>query len=151
MIVLPLMVHLSRLPRDMKKKYAQFIKKLKDAIKKSIKDEILQNIIFKQLPFKNANKKYQSIPRPIRKTNSPIKYLKAYRDIKSMSHRTKLVTLKTFNVQKAANAKCFNCKKVGHMKKQCHMPIQTTKNNTTSKKKNKKPPRVCPKYKKRFH
>ena len=36
-----------------------------------------------------------------------------------MSHRTKLATLKTFNVQKAANAKCFNCKKVSHMKKQC--------------------------------
>ena len=31
--------------------YSQFIGKLKDAIKKSIKDEILQNIILKQLAF----------------------------------------------------------------------------------------------------
>ena len=34
-----------------------------------------------------------------------------------MSHRAKLVVLETFNVQKAANAKCFNCRKASHMKK----------------------------------
>ena len=36
-----------------------------------------------------------------------MEYLKACRDIGSMSHRAKLVALETFNVQKAANAKCF--------------------------------------------
>ena len=35
--------------------YSQFIAKLKDAIEKSIKDVTLQNIILKQLAFKNAN------------------------------------------------------------------------------------------------
>ena len=38
-----------------------------------------------------------------------MEYLKACRDIGSMSHRAKLAALETFNVQKAANAKCFNC------------------------------------------
>ena len=66
-----------------------------------------------------------------------------------MSHRTKLATLKTFNVQKAANAKCFNCKKVSHMKKQCTCQYKQLKIIPLLKKK--KPPRVCPKYKKRFH
>jgi len=62
--------------------------------------------------------------RPIRETGSLMEYLKACRDIGSMSHREKLATLETFNVQKAANAKCFNCGKPGHMNKQCHMPTQ---------------------------
>ena len=80
--------------------------------------------------------------RPIRETGFPMEYLKAYRDIGSMSHRAKLAALETFNVQKAASAKCFNCGKAGHMKKQCHMPVQTAKNNTTSNKK--KAPRSFP-------
>ena len=41
--------------------------------------------------------------RPVRETGSLMEYLKAYRDIRSSSHRTKLATLET-NVQKAANA-----------------------------------------------
>ena len=68
-----------------------------------------------------------------------MEYLKACRDIGSMSHRAKLAVLETFNVQKAANAKCFNCGKAGRMKKQCRMPMQTAKNNNTSNKKNKGP------------
>ena len=87
--------------------------------------------------------------RPIRETGSFTEYLKAYRDIRSMSHRVKLAALETFNVQKAANAKCFNCGKANHMKKQCHMPMQTAKNNNTSNKK-KKAPR-SPKCKRGFH
>ena len=70
--------------------------------------------------------------RPIRETGSLMEYLKACRDIGSMPHRAKLAALETFNVQKAANAKCFNCGKAGHMKKQCCMPMQTAKNNNTS-------------------
>ena len=66
-----------------------------------------------------------------------MEYLKACRDIGSMSHRAKLAVLETFNVQKAANAKCFNCGKAGRMKKQCRMPMQTAKNNNTSNKKKK--------------
>ena len=62
--------------------------------------------------------------RPIRETSSFMEYLKAYKDIGSSSHRAKLATLETFNVQKAANAKCFNCGKPGHMKKQCRMPTE---------------------------
>ena len=89
-------------------KYAQFIGKLKDAIEKSIRDETLQNIILKQLAFENANEECQSMLRPIRETGSLMEYLKACRDTGSMSHRAKLAALETFNVQKAANAKCFN-------------------------------------------
>ena len=117
--------------------------------KKSIKDETLQNIILKQLAFENANEECQSMLRPIQETSSLMEYLKAYRDIKSMSHRTKLTALETFNMQKAANAKCFNCKKANYMKKQCHMPVQTAKNNLTSNKKS--PLGVCPKCKRGFH
>ena len=95
----------------------------------------LQNIILKQLAFENANEECQSMLRPIRETGSLMEYLKACRDIGSMSHRAKLATLETFNVQKAANAKCFNCGKPGHMKKQCCMPTQARKNNFTSNKK----------------
>ena len=105
----------------------------------------LQNIIFKQLVFENANEECRSVLRPIPETDSLMEYLKAYKDIGSMSHRTKLVALETFNVQKAANAKCFNCGKPSHMKKQCRMPTQARKNNTTSNKK--RPPGVCPRCK----
>ena len=73
-----------------------------------------------------------------------MEYWKAYRDIGSTSHRAKLATLETFNVQKVTNAKCFNFGKANHMKKQCLMPVKTAKNNTTSKKK-KKAPRSLPK------
>ena len=45
--------------------YAQFIGKLKDAIEKSIRDEILQNIILKQIAFQNANEECRSMLRPI--------------------------------------------------------------------------------------
>ena len=45
--------------------YSQFIGKLKDAIKKSIKDVTLQNIILKQLAFENTNKQFQSVLRPV--------------------------------------------------------------------------------------
>ena len=119
--------------------YTQFIGKLKDAVEKSIRDETLQNIILKQLAFENANEECRSMLRPIRETGSLMEYFKACRDIGSMSHRTKLVALETFNVQKAANAKCFNCGKASRMKKQCRMPMQTAKNNNTSNKKNKGP------------
>ena len=84
----------------------------------------LQNIILKQLAFENANEECQSMLRPILETSSPMEYLKAYKDIGSMSHRTEFVALETFNVQKAANAKCFNCGKPGHMKKK--MPHTNT-------------------------
>ena len=87
----------------------------------------LQNIILKQLAFENANEEWQSMLRPIRETGSLIEYLKAYKDIGSMSHRAKFATLETFNVQKAANAKCFNCGKPGHMKNQCRLPTQARK------------------------
>ena len=96
----------------------------------------LQNFILKQLAFENANEECQSMLRPIRETGSLMEYLKACKDIGSMSHRTKLATLETFNVQKAANTKCFNCGKPGHMKKQCCMPTQARKNNTTSIRRN---------------
>ena len=46
-------------------KYSQFIGKLKDAIKKSIRDETLQNNFLKQLVFENANEECQSVLRPI--------------------------------------------------------------------------------------
>jgi len=98
--------------------YSQFIGKLKDAIEKSFKDVTLQNIILKQLAFENSNEECQSVLRPIRETGPLMEYLKAYKDIGSMSHRAQLVALETFNVQKAANAKCFNCGKANHMKKQ---------------------------------
>ena len=65
--------------------------------------------------------------RPIRETSSLMEYLKAYKDIRSNSHRAKLATLETFNVQKATNAKCFNCGKPSHMKKQGRMPTQPEK------------------------
>ena len=129
--------------------YAQFIGKLKDAVEKSIRDETLQNIILKQLAFENANEECRSMFTPIRETGSLMEYLKACRDFGSMSHRAKLAALETFNVQKAANAKCFNCGKANHMKKQCCMPMQTAKNNNTSNKK--RPPGVCPKGKRGFH
>ena len=87
----------------------------------------LQNIIFKQLVFENANEECRSVLRPIPETGSLMEYLKAYRDIRSMSHRAKLAALETFNVQKIANAECFNCGKPGHMKKQCRMPTQAGK------------------------
>ena len=87
--------------------------------------------------------------RPIRETGSLMEYLKAYKDIGSMSHRTKFVALETFNVQKTANAKYFNCGKLGHMKKQCCLPTQAGKNTTTSNKK--RPPGVCPRCKRGFH
>ena len=87
----------------------------------------LQNIILKQLAFENANEACRSVLRPIRETGSLMEYLKAYRDIRSMSHRAKLAALETFNVQKAANAKCFNCGKPSHMKKQCRLPTQARK------------------------
>ena len=90
-------------------------------MEKSIKDVTLQNIILKQLAFENANEECQSMLRPIRETGSLMEYLKAYKDIGSSSHRAKLATLETFNVQKATNAKCFNCGKPSHMKKQCRM------------------------------
>ena len=96
----------------------------------------LQNIVLKQLAFENANEKCQSMLRPIQETSSLMEYLKAYKDIRSNSHRAKLAALETFNVQKAANAKCFNCGKPGHMKKQCCMPTQARKNNTTSIRRN---------------
>ena len=48
----------------------------------------LQNIILKQLAFENANEECQSVLRPIRETGSLMEYLKAYKDIRSMSHRT---------------------------------------------------------------
>ena len=73
--------------------------------------------------------------RPIRETNSLMEYLKAYKDIGSSSHRAKLATLETFNVQKATIAKCFNYGKPSHMKKQCCMSTKARKNNTTSNKK----------------
>ena len=87
--------------------------------------------------------------RPIRETSSLIEYLKAYKDIGSSSHRAKLATLETFIVQKAANAKGFNCGKPNHMKKQCLMSTQAKKNNTTSNKK--RPSEICPRCKKGFH
>ena len=87
----------------------------------------LQNIILKQLAFENANEECRSMLRPIQETASLMEYLKACRDIRSMSHRAKLATLEIFDVQKAANAKCFNRVKSGHMKKQCHMPTQAGK------------------------
>ena len=68
-----------------------------------------KNIILKQLAFENANEECRSMLRPIRETGSLMEYLKACRDIRSMSHRAKLAALETFNVQEAANAKCFNC------------------------------------------
>ena len=105
----------------------------------------LQNIILNQLAFENANEECQSMLRPIQETSSFMEYLKAYKDIRSNSHRAKLATLETFNVQKATNAKCFNCGKPSHMKKQCRMPTQARKNNTTSNKK--RPPGVCPRCK----
>ena len=43
----------------------------------------------------------------------------------------------------------FNCGKASHMKKQCHMPVQTAKNNLTSNKKSHLG--VCPKCKRGFH
>ena len=104
-------------------KYSQLIGKLKDAIEKSIRDETLQNIILKQLAFENANEECRSVLRPISETSSLMEYLKACRDIGSMSHRAKLAALETFNLQKAANAKCFNCGKANHMEKQCRMPV----------------------------
>ena len=110
----------------------------------------LQNIILKQLAFENANEECQSMLRPIRETNSLMEYLKAYKDIGSSSHRAKLATLETFNVQKATIAKCFNYGKPSHMKKQYHLPTQARKkNNTTSNKK--RPPKICPRCKKGFH
>ena len=86
---------------------------------------------------------------PIQETSSLMEYLKAYKDFRSNSHRAKLATLETFNVQKAANAKYFNCGKPSHMKKQCHMSTQARKNNTTSNKN--RPPGICPRCKKGFH
>lgn len=81
-----------------------------------------------------------------------MEYLKACRDTGSMSHRAKLAALEIFSVQKAASAKCCNCGKAGHRKKQCHMPVQTAKNNNTSKKKKKKEtPKSLPKCKRGFH
>ena len=109
----------------------------------------LQNIILNQLAFENADEECQSMLRPMQETSSLMEYLKAYKDIRSNSHRAKLATLETFNVQKATNAKCFNCGKPSHMKKQCRMSTQARKNTTTSNKK--RPPGICPRCKKGFH
>jgi transcriptional regulator CtsR len=82
------------------KEYSQFIGKLKDAIEKYIKDVTLQNIILKQLAFENANEECQSILRPIQETSSLMEYLKAYKDIRSNSHRTKFINNDYFEEKK---------------------------------------------------
>ena len=100
-----------KITKGHEEEYTQFIEKLKNAIKISIKDETLQNIILKQLAFENANEECQSMLRPIPETSSLMEYLKAYRDIKSMSHRTKLTALETFNMQKAANVNVLTARR----------------------------------------
>ena len=110
----------------------------------------LQNIILKQLAFENANEECRSMLRPIQETGSLMEYLKACRDIGSMSHRAKLAALETFNVQKAANAKCFNCGKPSHMKKQCSMSTHPEKIILLLIRRD-PPPGICPRCKKGFH
>jgi hypothetical protein len=75
-------------------------------------------------------------------------YLKTCHNVGTFKHKARVAALETMAIQKQKAAKCFNCGKPGHMKKQCKLPAQ---NNTYNKPGNPSLPGICPRCKKGWH
>ena len=68
-------------------------------------------------------------------------FMKVCQNIGSIQPRAKVTAMETLAAQKVMNLKCFNCRKPGHMKKQCRLPIGPRQPPTTMNFKEKgKPP-----------
>jgi hypothetical protein len=97
------------------------------------------------LAFDNANEDGQSLIRPIRETGDIMDYLKVCCNVGTFKHKARVPALETMAIWKQKTAKCFNCGKPGHMKKQCKLPAQ---NNNYNKLGNTSLPGICQNVKK---
>jgi hypothetical protein len=100
------------------------------------------------LAFDNANEDCQSLIRPIKETGDIMDYLKACRNVGIFKHKARVAALETMAIQKQKTAKCFNCGKPGHMKKQCKLLAQ---NNNYNRPGNPSLPGICTRCKKGWH
>jgi hypothetical protein len=103
--------------------YSDFIGRLEESIEKQVRGDQTQNILLHQLAFDNANEDGQSLIQPTRETGDIMEYLKACCNVGTFKHKTRVAALETMAMKKQ-KAKCFNCGKPGHMKKQCKLPAQ---------------------------
>jgi hypothetical protein len=130
------------------KPYSDFIGRLEESIEKQVRGYQTQKILLHQLAFDNANEDCQSLIRPFKETGDIMDYLKACCNVGTFKNKARVAALETMAIQKQKAAKCFNCGKSGHMKKQSKLPAQ---NNDYNKPGNPSLPGICPRCKRGRH
>ena len=113
-----------------------FLQRLTKAVQIGIPDPDTRRIMIENLAYENANSECKRILWPLRLRSAPLEeWVLHTLDVDTFDYGTEAWVEEAISNGKRRhqNTKCFNCDKMGHMKRNCKQRIFRNNNNASSR------------------